>query len=347
MLHNRSMSLNRSKLRRDTSPTSAKKQRGVAIITALLVVTIAATISITISTRLQLDVRRTGNLITIDQGYYYALFAEDYSLTLIKDQEKFDVLIDNLREFGHFKQVFPVEGGTVEGKVTDLNSCININALINGGAVDAVTEERLKRLLNNAGVGGNPTQAITDWIDSGVTDSTTTPDGAEDGYYLNLEKPYRTGNSPLYSVSELRLVRGFEDDKAYDAVLRLSKNFSANEKFPAAPSLCALTAGSRSINVNTATPEVLQSLSSDMTPAIVESIIQQRIQTPYNNIDDFTSSSDLATIIKSTDHLVTESEYFLLRTRAEIGKANMIMYSIIHRGASGKAEVVYRTQRTL
>jgi general secretion pathway protein K len=341
------MFLQRSKLARRTSLPSAKRQRGVAIITALLVVTIAATISVTISTRLQLDVRRTGNLITIDQGYYYALFAEDYSLTLIKDQEKFDVLVDNLREFGHFKQVFPVEGGTVEGKVTDLNSCININALVNGAAVDPATEERLKRLFSIAGVKGNPTQAITDWIDSGVTDSTTTPDGAEDGYYMNLEKPYRTGNSPLYSVSELRLVRGFEDNKNYDAMLRLSRNFSANEKSPAAPSLCALTTGSKSINVNTATAEVLQSLSSDMTPTIVENIIQQRIQSPYNNIDDFTSSSNLATIIKNTDHLVTESEYFLLRTKAEIGSANMIMYSIIYRDASGKAEVVYRTQRTL
>ena len=341
------MFLNRAKSGRGTSLPSAKRQRGVAIITALLVVTIAATISVTISTRLQLDVRRTGNLITIDQGYYYALFAEDYSLTLIKDQEKFDVLIENLREFGHFKQVFPVEGGTVEGKVTDLNSCININALINGAAVDPVTEERLKRLFSNAGIKGNSTQAITDWIDSGVTDGTTTPDGAEDGYYMNLEKPYRTGNSPLYSVSELRLVRGFEDNKNYDAVLRLARNFSANEKSPAAPSLCALTPGSKSINVNTATAEVLQSLASDMTPAIVENIIQQRIQSPYNNIDDFTSSSNLATIIKNTDHLVTESEYFLLRTKAEIGQANMIMYSIIHRDASGKTEVVYRTQRTL
>ena len=319
----------------------------MAIITALLIVTIAATISVTISTRLQLDVRRTGNLITIDQGYYYALFAEDYSLTLIKDQDKFDELVDNLREFGHFKQVFPVEGGTVEGKVTDLNSCININALMNGAAVDPVTEDRLKRLLNNAGVSGNPTQAIADWIDSGVTDSTTTPDGAEDGYYLNLEKPYRTANSPLYSVSELRLVRGFEENESYDAVLRLSKNFSANEKLPAAPSLCALNADSKSINVNTATAEVLQSLASGMTPAIVENIMQQRTQSSYNNIADFTSSSNLATIIKNTDHLVTESEYFLLRTRAEIGQANMIMYSIIYRDASGKAEVVYRTQRTL
>jgi len=341
------MLLNRSKLSRRAPSPPARKQRGVAIITALLVVTIAATISVTISTRLQLDVRRTGNLITIDQGYYYALFAEDYSLTLIKDQDKLNVLVDNLREFGHFKQVFPVEGGTVEGKVTDLNSCININALMNGAAVDPVTEDRLKRLLNNAGISGNPTQAIADWIDSGVTDTTTTPDGAEDGYYLNLEKPYRTANSPLYSVSELRLVRGFEDNESYDAALRLSKNFSANEKFPAAPSLCALTADSKSINVNTATAEVLQSLDSGMTPSIVENIIQQRIQSPYNNIGDFTSSSNLATIIKNTDYLVTESEYFLLRTRAEIGSANMIMYSIIHRDASGKAEVVYRTQRTL
>ena len=339
--------LNLKRYRSAPASLTGRKQTGVAIITALLIVTIAATISVTISTQLQLDVRRTGNHITVYQGYYYALFAEDYSLTLLKDKDKFDELVNQLREFGHFKQVFPVEGGTVEGKVTDLNSCININALVTGAAVDPATEERLKRLLANAGIKGNPTQAITDWIDSGVTDSTTTPDGAEDGYYMNLEKPYRTANTPLNSVSELRLVRGFEDDENYSAVLRLSNNFSDNEKSPAAPSLCALNSSSNSINVNTATAEVLQSLASGMTPAMTENIIQQRIQSPFNTIADFTSISGLNTIIKNTDHLVTESEYFLLKTKAEIGQANMIMYSIIHRDASGKTEIVYRTQRTL
>ena len=44
------------------------RQRGVAIITALLIVAIATTVSVTISTRLQLDVRRTGNIIAGDQA---------------------------------------------------------------------------------------------------------------------------------------------------------------------------------------------------------------------------------------------------------------------------------------
>ena len=48
--------------------TGIIRQRGVAIITALLIVAIATTISISISTRLQLDVRRTGNLIAGDQA---------------------------------------------------------------------------------------------------------------------------------------------------------------------------------------------------------------------------------------------------------------------------------------
>ena len=51
--------------------TGITRQRGVAIITALLIVAIATTISISISTRLQLDVRRTGNVIAGDQAYLY------------------------------------------------------------------------------------------------------------------------------------------------------------------------------------------------------------------------------------------------------------------------------------
>ena len=58
-----------------TNCSAGKRQQGVAIITALLIVTIAATVSITISTRLQLDVRRTSNLIALDQADFYLLEA--------------------------------------------------------------------------------------------------------------------------------------------------------------------------------------------------------------------------------------------------------------------------------
>jgi general secretion pathway protein K len=311
---------------------SPRRQRGVAIITALLIVTIATTVSITISTRLQLDVRRTGNLIAQDQAQFYLLAAEEWSQRILR-QDKQDSTSDSLDEAWAIElPPIPVDGGSIQGRLTDLHACLNINSLVEGNAIDATTKERMSQLFGRLGVKSDPTQAIADWIDSDL--ERTNPDGAEDGYYLNLETPYRTANSPLHSVSELRLVKGFEDSKTYQLV---------------EPHLCAfiLNGGNISINVNTASAEVLQSLSADMSESMVGNIIERRNEEPFNDLKEFTSFGNLGTIIKDTEKLSTSSEYFLLRTQAIIGQANKVMYSVIYREESGNTTIISRTQRTL
>ncbi len=308
-----------------------KQQRGVAIITALLIVTIAATISITISTRLQLDIRRTSNLIAQDQAHFYLLAAEEWSQRILR-QDKEDSSIDDLSEaWATPLPPLPVDGGSIQGTLTDLHACININSLVTNGKINVPVQTRLSLLFQNQGIESNTIPAIADWIDG---DLQTKSNGAEDGHYLNLETPYRPANSPLYSVSELRLIKGFEDNDTFQQIR---------------PFICAFVAdsGDTSINVNTASAEVLQSLSTDMTESLVADILEQRIESPFNDLKEFTSFSKLGTIITDTTNLSTTSDYFLLRTQAIIGQANNVMYSIIYRDASGKTEIISRTQRTL
>ena len=308
-----------------------KKQKGVAIITALLIVTIATTISITISTRIQLDIRRTSNLIAQDQAQFYLLAAEEWSRRILL-QDKKDSNIDDLSEvWAMALPPLPVEGGSIQGTLSDLHACLNINSLLTGGAINATAKARLSQLFKNLGINGDLTQAISDWIDIDL--ETTNPNGAEDGYYLNLEMPYRPANSPLYSVSELRLIKGFEDNEIFQLVK---------------PHICAFaTADDITINVNTASAEVLQSLSSEMTETLAKDIIEQRENDPFNDIKEFTNFAKLDTIIKDTEKLSTSSDYFLLRTQAIIGQANKVMYSIIFRDGAGKTKIISRTLRTL
>jgi len=308
------------------------QQRGVAIITALLIVTIATTISITISTRLQLDIRRTSNLIAQDQAHFYLLAAEEWTQRILR-QDKKDSKIDDLSEAWAIQiPPLPVDGGSIQGTLTDLHACININSLVKDGAINDSTKNRLSQLFKNQGLEGDATQAIADWIDADL--ETTIPDGAEDGYYLNLETPYRAANSPLYSVTELRLIRGFEDNETFQQIK---------------PYVCTLTTNNEdtSININTASAEVLQSLSAKMTENLVSDILKHRDETPFNNLKEFTDFSKLGTIIKDKQNLSTSSDYFLLRTQAIIGQANKVMYSIIYRDDTGETKIISRTQRTL
>jgi len=309
-----------------------KRQSGVAIITALLIVTIATTISIAISTRLQLDVRRTGNLIAQDHARFYLLAAEEWSQRILR-QDKKDTKTDDLTEDWAIElPPLPVEGGSIQGRITDLHSCININSLIVSGAVDATTKTRLSQLFTNLKLNPDLTQSIADWIDKDL--NTTNPNGAEDGYYLNLPKPYYTANTPLQSLSELRLLKGFEDKETYEKIK---------------PHICAFALDGRSstININTATIEVLKSLSNTMTDAIANDIIEEREENPFAVVKDFTSFSTVSTIITDTANLTTSSDFFLLRTQARIGHSNTVMYSIIFREASGQTNVIFRSQRTL
>jgi len=143
-----------------------KKQQGVAIITALLIVAIATTISITISTRLQLDIRRTGNLIAQDQAQFYILAAEEWSQRILR-QDKEDGNTDSLDEnWATELPPLPVDGGTIQGTLTDLHSCLNINSLIKENALDETSRARLAQLFKQLKIDANLTQAITDWIDN-------------------------------------------------------------------------------------------------------------------------------------------------------------------------------------
>lgn len=311
--------------------TGIIRQRGVAIITALLIVAIATTISISISTRLQLDVRRTGNVIAGDQAYLYTLAAESWSQRILKQDRK-DSVIDHLEEDWAIQlPPLPVEGGYIQGKLTDLQSCFNINSLLdtsadNNAGTKTVARTRLERLLTNLKIDKANAQAIIDWIDSDL--QTTIPDGAEDVYYMNLERPYRTANTPLQSISELRLIKGFEDPQVYATVL---------------PHVCAFGINTP-ININTATIEVLRSLAYDLADSDIEKIIEQRNETAFNNVSEFISSSNLDKKTTSTEGLSVDTEYFMLQTESTIGQVRVITYSIIHRSINGNTTVIARSQ---
>ena len=327
--------------------TFKKTQKGVAIITALLIVAIATTISISISTRLQLDVRRTSNMIATDQAYLYTLLAEEFFQILLKDETtRKDFIETPLIKEGLIKQIVPVESDEavlIEVEVTDLSSCINLNALAgnnSASAPDPVTVSRLNELFKNNKLPANMTQAITDWIDSDLTDSI--PDGAEDGYYMNLAKPYRTANTPIQSISELRLIKGFQDKEIYQSISGLIQGgFTTQSKKFVNAAICAFDTDNNAnipININTASVEVLKSLQPDIDQSKIDDIVQNREDTAYTKVPE---------LFTEQKNLVTESSYYLLKTTAKIGNANNVMYSIIFWNGSDKSEVIYSTQRTL
>ena len=298
-------------------------QSGVAIITAILVTTLAAVATYALTAELELDIRRTANLIDSDQAWLYAEGSEEWVRTVLADD-----LADN--KFDHYGEPWaatlpPIElkGGFITGAVEDMQGRFNLNSLARAGDAGSVTLERFNRLLTLVGIDPALSQAVIDWLDDNV--DPLSPFGAEDSYYLGLTPPYRAANRPMLSASELRLVRGF-DDETYNKL---------------APFICALPAGT-TINVNTAPAEVLAALDPNISLELAKRLVERRDSQPFESLSELTGDPLMKGIALKLQGLGVSTSYFMLRTEARIGAGRIRLNSLISR-APNQTRVWWRT----
>lgn len=327
-------------------------QKGIALITALLIVTLATTAAVTITAELQREIRRSGNILHHDQAYVYALAAEDfarYGLKLDHDDNK----TDHLHELWHTIPIAEdIEGGTLEGKLDDLQGLFNINTLANNKAID---KARFQRILQNLELTASEIQQITpaliDWMDVGQDN--VSPYGAEDDFYQGLaepQKPHLAANQLIVDISELRLIKGFSEEILKK--LRITKN-TGPETGEILPALFTVLPEYTSININTAPAEVLKSLDIKITDQVAENIIAKRdgtaltngAATPFKSVNDF--KSYLGSIqVNNVDitSLAVTTEYFSLKAKTVVGQSTMHLNTLLKRETSGFSRVVSRNQ---
>ena len=308
-------------------------QRGVALITALLISALVTVAAVAMASRQQLDVRRTGNMLEADQAYMYALAGEAWVLQVLR-QDRQTTQIDTLNEEWAFKiPPLPVEGGMVSGSVEDLQGRFNLNNLIDVSNAQNSDQNRiLQRIfaqvsLVEKDVQLSPfmTNRITDWIDPNLN---SLADGAEDLNYLGLDVPYRVANRLMASPSELAAVAGFS-----------LTDVAALAPFVTTLPLVAGATSATQVNVNTAPEMVLMSLHADITPRIAEELALFRADTPFEQAGDFVTKLNTDYQFGLTQTAITDltrmisvsSDYFLITTDAAIGRTTLRMYSLLAR----------------
>lgn len=312
-------------------PSYRQRQSGVALITALLVVALAALIASGMLSSQNMGIHRSGNLLAADQAWWYAIGAENWAGTVLKRDAE-DNKYDDLSEpWSQALDFLPVEGGFLSGGLEDLQGRFNLNNLASVEPQEASAQlESLLQTIEGIEAAQAPAlaQAILDWIDPDIEASF--PDGAEDDYYLTLDLPYRAANQPLFSPSELLLVRGMTPE-TYLALL---------------PYVATLPAP-QPINVNTASPQVLATLSPELTPENLQAILENRMQRPFETLDDFLGLEALAGIALDPDAISVSSQFFLLQAVAQIGNTRSTLYSVLRRDSEGKVTVYRRTRDSL
>ena len=259
-------------------------ERGAALLTVLLLVSVMAALAAGALERLRLSTALAVNNAALDQARAFAIGVE--SLLALKADDV--IALDPERTTlaggwnGQTRTIPMPGGGLVQATIRDGGNCFNLNSVADGRLLTALTPRgagidqfaALLRLLDVPDVDARRiAEAAGDWVDA---DMNRSRQGAEDPDYAGGERGYRTGNTLFAEVSELRAVAG------------MTPEIYARAR----PWLCALPVAELSpINVNTLSPEqapLLAMLAPEQIPLDrARQIIASRPASGWSYMIDF------------------------------------------------------------
>jgi len=349
-----------------------KKQRGVALITVMLIVALCVVIASQMTNRLQMQMQRSTNISFNQQAYWYAMGAEAFTKRVLITAFKEDEEVTHLGQvWAQGETTYPVDFGEITGEITDLQSCLNLNALRaplgnnnsgsgsgSGSGSKNTTSSSVNNQNNNSGASNQKVparlalemliinlqlegvaqfeaesmaDALTDWLDEDSRISSA--GGAEDDDYASREFPYLAANNYLANVNELRIVEHFTP-----AAINALK-----------PYVCVLPASDvHKININTLNveqPELLQALLGS-TLDEAQQILSARGEEGFETIAEFYNLSEVTRLAISDDkkdQFVVDSEYFTLKASASFNSSYFAFNSVMKITNNKYIDVISRT----
>jgi general secretion pathway protein K len=323
---------------------SRRRQRGVALIIALVLVALATILATKMTFAGFLERRRAIGVMAVEQAMQFGLGAEALAAdALAQDAQTGGQQTTLAGAWAQPTPPLPItpadnpEGepiGTMQGQLDDMQGLFNLNNLarvVAGAATALPTQdpqplEQFQRLLLLVGLEPKWAAIARDWIDP--DDIPGTPDGAEDQVYTSQMPPYRTGNWPMMSPTELMNLPGFGADR-YRKI---------------APYVTALPSSTVPINICTAPAVVLESLAENLngeyTPEVLASERRNGCFPDLNAFRAIVGPQNLAAI---NGRYGQTSQYFRLTTHVTLGTTEFTLYSLLLRGNGGKITPLLRS----
>jgi general secretion pathway protein K len=274
-----------------------------------------------------LDQRRSGTLFALDQGYQIALGAEAWAADFLKKDQQ-ESQTDHLGEnWARPLPPLPIEGGTVEGRLEDMQGRFNLNNLIHtDGTSNPEAVKQLERILVMLDIEPNWAMAMADWLDQDTQPGF--PDGAEDTVYTGQSPPHLAANMPVTRVSELMVLPGFGAER----FARLK------------PFVSALPVGTP-LNVCTAPGIVLDSLSDETREFSLnpDDLGRRRKDACFPSLEDLRGSLGDAKYNELKNSLTESSAYFRATVWVTIGTTQFTLYSLLARGGAGSVRPALRS----
>lgn len=303
-----------------------KRQRGVAAITAILIVAVAASAAAMMLSQQSAMIDQTLMVTSRAQADLYAQAGLDWARGVLMQDAKTTNNIDTPAEgWAQPIAALPVDRALVAGSIGDEQGKFNLNNVVNGRQPSAPDIRMLQQILEHAGLAVELADAVVDWIDD--DQDLAGNGGAENAYYLALARPYRAANRAMVQVEELYRVRGF--DAAAVAKLR--------------PHVTALPARTP-VNVNTAGDVVLAALLG-ISREKAAALMAERRARHFVAKDDFTARAALLGAgPPAADHDVKTS-HFLVNVRVAQDDVHLATEALVSRADNGVTAIVWRRPR--
>ncbi len=306
------------------------RQRGVAVITALLLTTLAITIVASLFWQQQVQVRSIENQRLQLQKQWILRGALDWTKLILREDKRSDNRIgkkvDHLGEpwavplaetrldqyVENARAETDVPDAALSGSVVDAQSRFNLTNLFPPprGPVNVDEVNAFKRLLTNARQDPALAQAAANLMQTaqGKPDSVPgTPSSSADSQAQPLT---------ISHVDDLLAVPGFTPE-----ILATLKDF------------IVVLPKSTAINVNTAPPEVLAARIDKLSLAEAQTLASGRENTWFKDTNDFKQRLGRQ-LPDGTGEIDVKTDYFLVNGKVRLNRATMEMQALIDRSGS-------------
>lgn len=305
----------------------ALRQRGVALLTAVVLVALATVVAAAIAFETAMSARRSGGAAAQDQAVLIAGAAEAFAArTLGETLGESSAEVHPGQDWA--QPIGPVEvlpGASMQASLVDLQGRFNLNSLVDReGVRDDVAVEVFERLLEAVGLERDWANAFVDWIDRDLNPG---PGGAEDGVYSSESPAYRPPNRPVTSPSELLAL----------------KEFGAERYARLAPFVTALPRDTP-LNVCSAAGPLLDALTGEQQwTRAADALARNREGKCFPQTEELRAVfGDAAAFdrVQRSLGLAERSSWFQLRTVATIGTSEFALYSLLrYEGGAGSPRV--------
>lgn len=287
--------------------SSARKDSGTALVTALFVIALVAALAAAIAWRLHFTMNRSANLQAQAKMYEASQAANAWASEKIKI---YSGLGNKNIRLPLVMPALKIHSELVTATLYDAQSFFNVNNLAD--QTNTTAPSGFLSLLSHstdlkAPAARKLLSATKDWVqaDNANQQQFST-------IYAAADPSYQAPHALMAHVSEFRLVNGV----------------TANVYQALTPFLIALPTDNSAININTASAAILLGISPDMDAATVASIIQQRQNEPFLSVADFEHYGPVKKY-KIDAKLTVKSQYFLLKTEVASQGKHLQWWSLL------------------